>query len=289
MGVALLLPEDLTIVVDGLRRMCGDRTLGRVPAHVTVLPPVNVRADALATAEEVVRAAADAAEPFCLDIGPVATFHPVTPVAYLRVAPGSDGALERLHALRAAVATPPLLRSERFAYVPHVTLVDGSDPEALAGLVAGLTWPLGEFVVDALHLLEERTDADGVRRWRPVLTAPFGATARLQRGGVSVDLHVERLDRGWTVTAREHGATIGRLVAWADGLGTARVLDVAVVPSRQGLGIGALLVRAALDHAEATGVHALHAHDHPFLRYLGFAVAPGAVTLTRDTGGHGRQ
>ena len=43
-AVALLLPEPLDVEVDALRRACGDPMLERVRPHVTLVPPVNVRA-----------------------------------------------------------------------------------------------------------------------------------------------------------------------------------------------------------------------------------------------------
>ena len=47
LGVALLLDPPGSFEVDGLRRALGDTALGAVPAHVTLVPPVNVRSEHL--------------------------------------------------------------------------------------------------------------------------------------------------------------------------------------------------------------------------------------------------
>lgn len=272
MGVAALLPTDVTAGVDALRRASRDRTLGRVPAHITLLPPVNVRAGDVPAAEALVRDAAATAAPFTLLIGPGATFHPVTPVAYLAV----GGDVDALVALRAAVRHPPLRREERFPYTPHVTLVDGAPAEQLLAVPACLPEPVGTVRVDAVHLLEELAEPDGVRRWRPVLSVPLGAAATADRGGVRVALLVERHEPGWAVVARAGAVEVGRATAWPAG-DAVRLLDVSVVPAYRGVGIGRLLVQAVLDHADL----AVLADDHPFLRHLGFADAPASRAVVR--------
>ena len=43
LGVALLIPPPFDREVDGLRRALDDGSLGRIPAHLTLVPPVNVK------------------------------------------------------------------------------------------------------------------------------------------------------------------------------------------------------------------------------------------------------
>jgi hypothetical protein len=47
LGVVLLVPDPVRREIDGLRRALGAGSLGRVPAHLTLVPPVNVREDDL--------------------------------------------------------------------------------------------------------------------------------------------------------------------------------------------------------------------------------------------------
>jgi 2'-5' RNA ligase len=155
--------------IDGLRRGLGDGALGRIPAHLTLVPPVNVRDDAMADVLAVLRAAARTSGPVDLRIGPAATFLPVTPVVYLTV----GGDVDALHALRERVFVPPLARELTHPFVPHVTVADDMEPARIPAAVAAL----GDFVVDvrisAVHLLEERrghvwepiADASLTRRW----------------------------------------------------------------------------------------------------------------------------
>lgn len=166
-AVALLLPEALSREVDGLRRALGDDR-GRVAPHLTLVPPVNVREDDVPAALAVLRAAAAEVEPFDLDLGPVATFHPVTPVVFLAV----RGAVDAVDALRAALFVPPLARPVDRPFVPHVTIGDDVDPARIAAAVAALAdfdarWPVREAV-----LLEDR--APGPHQWNPVASAQLG-------------------------------------------------------------------------------------------------------------------
>ena len=55
LGVALLVPAPVSTEMDGLRRALGDGTLDRIPAHLTLVPPVNVNYADLADALRVLR------------------------------------------------------------------------------------------------------------------------------------------------------------------------------------------------------------------------------------------
>lgn len=249
LAVAVLVPEPVATEVEGLRRACGDPALGRVPPHVTVVPPVNVavarRGDALA----VLRAAAGAVRPFTAVIGPPATFSPVTPTIHLAVAddPAVPGALAALARLRQRCLVEPLDRRIDHEFVPHVTL----SQDATAGRITAALVALADYrspvAVDRVHLLREERDAAGVRRWRPVADAPFAPVAVVGRGGFEVEVTVTRLvdpeaaalgaaalpsllplpdveaDRAsvpagavpLVVTARHDGAVVGLVQGWA--------------------------------------------------------------------------
>jgi 2'-5' RNA ligase len=83
LGVVLLVPPPVHREVDALRRACGDASLGRVPAHLTLVPPVNVREERFEDVLAVLRAAGAATRPFRLELGPPTTFLPDNPVLYL--------------------------------------------------------------------------------------------------------------------------------------------------------------------------------------------------------------
>jgi 2'-5' RNA ligase len=165
LGVSLLLPEPSATEVDGLRRALGDGALGRIPAHLTLVPPVNVREDDMPTALDVLRQAAMQTRPLDLRLGPATTFHPITPVVYL----GVDGDTSALQALRDHVFRPPLERPLTRSFVPHVTLADEIDTARIPAAVAAMADYVVDVRFDAVHLLEEGRG----RIWRPIADARF--------------------------------------------------------------------------------------------------------------------
>jgi 2'-5' RNA ligase len=278
--VALLLTGDLAREVDGLRRACGDGALGRVPPHLTLVPPVNVRADDLPHALAVLRRAAAQVRPFTLRLGPPATFLPATPTLHLAVG-GAGSAPQVLRELRDGVFRPPLERSLSFGFVPHVTLADEMEPDRIAGALVALRDFVAELHVERVHLLEESRGDDGHRRWDPIADAPLAPAVVVGRGGVQLDLAVSRLldpeaaafearvvdavtgteagssepvgsgaDRGGqsvVVVARRGGAVVGVARGWA-GTPESELTSVIVDPAHRRQGIARQLV-AAFDHA----------------------------------------
>ncbi|MEO7557159.1 MAG: 2'-5' RNA ligase family protein [Acidimicrobiales bacterium] len=166
-AVALLLPDGLSREVDGLRRGLGDDR-AHVAPHLTLVPPVNVREDAVPEALAVLNAAASTVEPFDLELGPVATFHPVNPVVYLAV----RGALDGLTALRGALFFAPLARVVDHPFVPHVTIGTEVARERIPAALAALADFDARWPVRTVDLLEDH--APGRCRWNPVAEAPLG-------------------------------------------------------------------------------------------------------------------
>ena len=154
------MPDPVAPEVDGLRRALGDGALGRIPAHLTLVPPVNVAEDDVTRALSVLRQAAAATAPVDLRLGPADTFAPVTPVVYLRV----GGDLGALHALRDRVFRPPFERHLTHPFVPHVTLADEVATERIPAAVAALADYVADVRVGEVTLLEEGRG----RVWRPV-------------------------------------------------------------------------------------------------------------------------
>ena len=260
LGVALLLPEPLATEVDGLRRGLGDGALGRIPPHITLVPPVNVREDRLADAFARLRDACASVAPFRLTLGPPGTFHPVNPVVYL----GVDGELGALHDLRDRVFRDPLARDLTWPFVPHVTLADELDPARIPAALAALADYRVEVAFDRLHILQE---GEG-RTWTAVADAPLHPPSVIGRGGLPLELSFsQRLDpvvATWVedewrrlrrhvgpdrlpvaVTARRADAVVGVAVGWADPVeGEAYLRDLLVGAGDRGQGIGSHLLAA---------------------------------------------
>ncbi len=181
LGVALLLDPPGSLEVDGLRRALGDTALGAVPAHVTLVPPVNVRTEDLGLALQVLRrAATDQSGPIAVELGPVTTFMPASPVVYLAVG-GPD--LDRLARLRQAVVAGPMLRPDHWPWVPHVTLTDDAPADRIDAARAALFSYSAATVFDRVVLLEERE-----HRWQPLADACLGRAAVVGRGGLELEI-----------------------------------------------------------------------------------------------------
>lgn len=164
-AVALIVPPPAAIEIDALRQALGDRQLGRIDAHVTIVPPINLDDDGLIEALIVVERAASMCPPCSLTLGPVETFSESAPTRFLRVEPWSP--VEQLYA---ACWTGPFERPERRSFVPHVTIdIDGGPtegPDPAVDLLAGFTTACTIDHVTLLEHRDERDDGSG-RGWEP--------------------------------------------------------------------------------------------------------------------------
>lgn len=246
--MALLVPEPVATEIDGLRRGLGDGTLGRIPAHLTLIPPVNVALERIDEAGDVLRAAGAVCDgPLELTLGPAVTFSPVTPVIYLEV----GGALAALHALRDRVFREPLARPLTHDFVPHVTLADEvPGVERIEAAVRALADYVRTVPFRSLHLLREGRG----RVWEPISEAPLGPSRVVGRGGLPLDLTVSshpdvtvsaRLGAPATVvvTARRQGEAVGLATALLSAPERAAwLLGLEVAAHARGTGVGARLM-----------------------------------------------
>jgi 2'-5' RNA ligase len=183
LAAALLVPPPFAREIDGLRRALGeDRS--RVPPHLTLVPPVNVRVTDIARALARLRAAAAATLPLVVTLGPPATFLPVNPVVYLSV----DGDVDGVHALRNAVFAEPLSRDVDHDFVPHVTLIESSTPTRIEAALTALADYRVEVTFGSVHLLQQ--DA---RVWRPIADARFEPPLVVGRGGIETEITASSL------------------------------------------------------------------------------------------------
>lgn len=218
LGVALLIPAPYDRAVNALRLAVGDPALARIPPHLTLVPPVNVREDRLRDALRVLREAAASTRPFELVIGPPATFLPVNPVLYLDVGGEVDPLLE----LRDRVFREPLSRELTWPFVAHVTIADDAEPQRIEASLEALASFRIRVTFERVHLLRENPG----RVWEPMADATFATPAVIGRGGLPVELTVsERLDpegaalsdrRPFAITARRDGAVVGVTHGWSD-------------------------------------------------------------------------
>jgi 2'-5' RNA ligase/GNAT superfamily N-acetyltransferase len=255
LGVVLLVPQPIATQIDGVRRALGDGALGRIEPHITLVPPVNVAERDLPKAFSIVRSAASAVVPLTLRLGPVSTFAPVNPVAYLRV--GGDGeALDALERLRVGCLQSPLDRPQDHEFVPHVTVADALAPERLTAVGEVLGDFAAEVTFDRVHVL---TELPG-RVWRSVADAALGERpAAVGRGSLPLDfvtsgrpdgeaaalLSFEEATAGmpFAVTAYRDGQVVAASWGWS-ARGALELADLVVAAEHRGQGIGRHLVAA---------------------------------------------
>lgn len=260
LGVALLVPQPLATQIDGLRRALGDDAYGRIPPHVTLVPPVNVAERDLTTAFAAVRAAAEPTQPLELRLGPVSTFRPVNPVAYLAVT-ASDPHLAALVELRRRCLAGPLDRPQDHEFVPHVTIASELGASRLDTVGETLADFRVEVTIDRVHVLAEQPG----RVWVPIADMPLGVPSSVVgRGSLPLELTVSgrpdieaaallAIDGDgsglpFTITARRDGAVVAAAWGWTSG-GHLELADLAVAVAHRGQGIGRHVVAAVEDLA----------------------------------------
>ena len=92
LGVTLPVPEPWAARIRLVRSDAGDPLALAVPPHITLLPPTLIELDALDAAVAHVRAIAERAAPFVVELRGTETFRPVG-AARRRRPPGRPGAL----------------------------------------------------------------------------------------------------------------------------------------------------------------------------------------------------
>lgn len=264
--------------MDGIRRALSSAEIDRIPPHITLVPPANVREEDVPAATDLVRGVAADFAPLALDIGPAASFLPANPVCYLSV-DGDPAAIASLASLVASLATGPFAAPpgrRRRAYVPHVTVNQRMERRRVGAAVAALDGYRARVVFDGVTLLEHD---EAERRWNTVFEARFEGTALVGRGGVEIEVALSdrpdpvaaawgeraweqyslsqygpdvRADEPFAVTARRDGTVAGLAEGSLQGV-TCRLSRLMVSPDQRGLGVGTKLLQAVEHHAASAG------------------------------------
>lgn len=253
--VALTFPDAEAARLDELRRFFGARSLGRVPPHVTLVPPLERSpSEVWALLGRVARAAHTTA-PFSLATQGFGYFVNRRVSGVLPVVEGGT----ELEALRQALD----VGRERRAFVPHVTVGDGIEEETARAAQRFAAHYRFESARPELSLLVADL-RDPRRRWVPLASALLGHGGPRRRSHLEVELLVARgapesaldgsrplavwaLDRdgapmGWC----ELRPRVGTSAIGATVLGPLVLLDDALA----GFGLEELLLGEALRHAQ---------------------------------------
>ena len=165
-GVAIPIPEPYGSELQHWRKIFGDPHADAIPTHVTLLPPTEVPADALAEVEDHLRAVAEAGQPFEMELRGTGTFRPASPVVFVQVARG----ISECERVEPCVRSGPLARPLRFPYHPHVTVAHDVAADDLDRAYAELAAWTATFWVWGFSLYEHGED----RVWRPQRDYVFG-------------------------------------------------------------------------------------------------------------------
>lgn len=118
LGVIIAVPEPWVSQITEARLALGDQLAAKVPAHVTIMPPIAVPFHQREEVFEHLGRVAKAHGPFRIKIDGTGTFMPVSPVAFLNITEGARECAE----LAEDVRSGPLDYSLRFPYHPHITI-----------------------------------------------------------------------------------------------------------------------------------------------------------------------
>ena len=117
-GAVIHVPEPFAAQVREARAVAGDPLAHVVPAHITLLPPTVVEVRHLSALHAHVARVGRGTAPFDVELAGTASFRPVNPVVFVRVAAGG----EECTRLAAQVRDGPVERPLEYPYHPHVTL-----------------------------------------------------------------------------------------------------------------------------------------------------------------------
>ena len=154
-GVAVQIPEPHASVLVGWRRRIGDPEAGKIPPHVTLLPPTDFEPDQLDLVEKHLAEAAATVAPFTMRLSGTGTFRPVSQVVFVQVSAG----IAPCELLEEAVRRHPIERQLDFPYHPHVTVGHDIADRQLDEAFIGLREFTAQFPVDSFRMYSQ--DPDG--------------------------------------------------------------------------------------------------------------------------------
>lgn len=156
LGVVIAIPEPWVSELTDLRLRLGDLQGSRVPAHITLMPPVPVATESRGEVIEHLSAIARRSRPFRVALRGADCFRPLSPVAFLNLAEGGRSCSDLAESIRSG----PLDYEPRFPYHPHVTLAQGvGDPVLDLAIDIGSSFE-ASWVVPGFRL--DRLDPSGV-------------------------------------------------------------------------------------------------------------------------------
>ncbi|WP_200823300.1 2'-5' RNA ligase family protein [Actinacidiphila yanglinensis] len=164
-GVSIAVPEPYGRLLQDRRAGFGDPAAHAIPTHITLLPPTEVLREDLPGLDRHLARVAAGGRPFVMRLDGTATFRPVSPVVYVRVAEGDAACGE----LQEQVRSGPVARELQFPYHPHVTVAHGIAEEAMDRAQLELAGFSAEWTASGFALYEQGPDDV----WRQLRVYPF--------------------------------------------------------------------------------------------------------------------
>ena len=159
-GVSIPIPAPHGDYLQRRRADFGDPQAWQIPAHITLLPPTEVDAEAYAAFRSHCAEVAAAHAAFDVVLRGTGTVRPLSDVVFIQVAQG----VSNCEALEVSLRSGPVSRALEFYYHPHVTVAHNVPAESLDLAFTDLADYSVPFPVPAYHLYELGDDAV----WRPV-------------------------------------------------------------------------------------------------------------------------
>ncbi|WP_349827407.1 2'-5' RNA ligase family protein [Brevibacterium litoralis] len=174
-GVTLALPEPYASDLRQARLDLGDEAARTVPAHITIIPPMEIPVHSWPVVREEIRRVANETSPFTVRLRGTGTFLPTSPVVFVAVARGIVECEQLSAALRTGVLGQPLA----FPYHPHVTIAHGLERDVLERAFEDMGDFDAEFMVHGFGVYFHGTHTEGgVSRteeaWQLFDLVPFG-------------------------------------------------------------------------------------------------------------------
>lgn len=163
-GVVVAIPSPHREAIDAAREQY-EPAASDLPAHVTILAPIDVDAEAMPAVEAHLAEVAAGTRPFRLTLRGTGTFRPVSPVVFVAVAVG----ISACEQLEKRVRSGDMAVETRYPYHPHVTLAHDVPEAVLDRAFTELSGFEASMDVTSVGLYEY---LDG--RWHLVRDFPFG-------------------------------------------------------------------------------------------------------------------
>ncbi len=158
-GVAVAIPEPWASQLQDYRASLGDETAGKIPTHITLIPPLKVDETQLEACEQHLANVAAAHAGFAVQLRGTGTFRPTSPVVFVALARG----ISECERLADDVRRGPLAVDLSFPFHPHVTIAHHLDDAALDRAFDELARFECVFDVSEFHLYRH----DDETGWQP--------------------------------------------------------------------------------------------------------------------------